>query len=59
MDWLYALVSNHMARTEPSPCLCHGRAYVYRGLGTARTGGHQVSAPGRIPRRLASAIVAC
>ncbi|MGW6682170.1 LacI family DNA-binding transcriptional regulator [[Kitasatospora] papulosa] len=39
-DWLSALVANHVARTKPTPCPCHGRAYVFRGQGTARTGGH-------------------
>ncbi|CAM5505011.1 LacI family DNA-binding transcriptional regulator [Streptomyces narbonensis] len=41
MDWLSALVANHVARTKPMPCPCHGKTYVYRGLGVARTGGHQ------------------
>ncbi|MER7969854.1 LacI family DNA-binding transcriptional regulator [Streptomyces sp. NPDC096080] len=40
-DWLSALVFNHIARTKPTPCPCHGRTYVFRGQGTARTGGHQ------------------
>ncbi|MCM1971301.1 LacI family DNA-binding transcriptional regulator [Streptomyces sp. G1] len=40
-DWLSALVANHIARTKPSPCPCHGRTYVFHGQGTARTGGHQ------------------
>ncbi len=41
MDWLSALVANHVARTKPTPCSCHGKTYVFRGQGTARTGGHQ------------------
>ncbi|GAB2773435.1 hypothetical protein GCM10027091_05800 [Streptomyces daliensis] len=41
MDWLSALVLNHIARTKPTPCPCHGRTYVFRGLGAGRTGGHQ------------------
>lgn len=41
MDWLAALVAKHVARTKPKPCLCHGKAYVFRGQGTTRTGGHQ------------------
>ncbi|MFE1032497.1 tyrosine-type recombinase/integrase [Streptomyces sp. NPDC058807] len=41
MDWLSALVANHVARTKPTPCSCHGRTYVFRGQGPARTGGHQ------------------
>ncbi|WP_329119419.1 LacI family DNA-binding transcriptional regulator [Streptomyces sp. NBC_01465] len=40
-DWLSALVFNHIARTKPTPCPCHGRTYVFRGQGAARTGGHQ------------------
>ncbi|MET9479936.1 LacI family DNA-binding transcriptional regulator [Streptomyces sp. NPDC006638] len=39
-DWLSALVANHVARTKPKPCSCHGKTYVFRGQGTARTGGH-------------------
>ncbi len=41
MDWLSALVADHIARTKPTPCPCHGKRYVFRGQGTARTGGHQ------------------
>lgn len=40
MEWLSALVANHVARTKPKPCPCHGKTYVFRGQGTARTGGH-------------------
>ncbi|MCX5123541.1 MULTISPECIES: LacI family DNA-binding transcriptional regulator [unclassified Streptomyces] len=40
-DWLSALVANHIVRTKPTPCPCHGRTYVFQGQGTARTGGHQ------------------
>ncbi|MQY36174.1 hypothetical protein SRB17_41710 [Streptomyces sp. RB17] len=40
MDWLSALVFDHIARTKPTPCPCHGRTYVFRGQGAARTGGH-------------------
>ncbi|MFD3757481.1 LacI family DNA-binding transcriptional regulator [Streptomyces sp. NPDC058622] len=40
-DWLSALVTDHVARTKPKPCPCHGRTYVFQGQGTARTGGHQ------------------
>jgi hypothetical protein len=28
MDWLSALVANHVARTKPTPCPCHGKTYV-------------------------------
>ncbi|MFF7972628.1 hypothetical protein [Streptomyces sp. NPDC007905] len=41
MDWLSALVADHIARTKPPPCPCHGKRYVFRGQGTARTCGHQ------------------
>ena len=29
--WLSRLVSEHIARTAPRPCPCHGQAYVFRG----------------------------
>lgn len=41
MDWLSAVVANHVARTKPKPCPCHGKTYVFRGQGATRTGGHQ------------------
>ncbi|WP_328549904.1 LacI family DNA-binding transcriptional regulator [Streptomyces sp. NBC_00366] len=41
MDWLSALVANHVARTGPKPCPCHGKTYVFRGQGVPRAGGHQ------------------
>ncbi|MEU9974096.1 LacI family DNA-binding transcriptional regulator [Streptomyces sp. NPDC051014] len=41
MEWLSALVADHLARTKPTLCPCHGKRYVFRGQGTARTGGHQ------------------
>lgn len=34
-EWLSALVSDHIQRTKPEPCPCHGRTYVFRGLGQA------------------------
>ena len=33
--WLSKLVSDHIARTGPKPCGCHGRTFVFRGLGAA------------------------
>ncbi|MEO6090811.1 MAG: LacI family DNA-binding transcriptional regulator [Umezawaea sp.] len=33
--WLSKLVSDHIARTPQLPCTCHGRTYVFRGLGLA------------------------
>jgi integrase len=29
--WLSGLVSDHITRTVPQPCACHGRSYVFRG----------------------------
>jgi integrase len=34
--WLSRLISDHIARTEPQPCACHGRTYVFRGLGAPK-----------------------
>jgi integrase len=34
-DWLSKLVSDHITRTAPRPCPCHGHKYVFRGLGGA------------------------
>ncbi|OII61712.1 MULTISPECIES: LacI family DNA-binding transcriptional regulator [unclassified Streptomyces] len=39
-DWLSALVADHIARTKPVPCPCHGKTYAFRGQGAARTRGH-------------------
>lgn len=33
--FLSALLANHLARTTPKPCECHGLTYVFRGHGTA------------------------
>ncbi|MEF3118589.1 LacI family DNA-binding transcriptional regulator [Streptomyces chrestomyceticus] len=51
MDWLSALVADHIARTKPTPCPCHGRMYVFQGQGAARTGGHQGAKLGDVARR--------
>ncbi|MEU3190130.1 LacI family DNA-binding transcriptional regulator, partial [Streptomyces sp. NPDC006992] len=51
MDWLFALVTNHIAGTKPTPCPCHGRVYVFRGLGAARTSGHQGAKLADVARR--------
>jgi integrase len=41
--WLEALLAEHIARTRPRPCPCHGRTYVFRGHrpanGSARAAG--------------------
>lgn len=50
-DWLSALVANHIARTKPTPCSCHDRTYVFRGQGTARTGGHHGAKLADVARR--------
>ncbi|TDD01841.1 LacI family DNA-binding transcriptional regulator [Saccharopolyspora terrae] len=34
-EWLATLVAAHVARNAPAPCACHGRTYVFRGLGMA------------------------
>ncbi|HEX8345166.1 MAG TPA: LacI family DNA-binding transcriptional regulator [Actinoplanes sp.] len=36
--WLSALVADHLARTEPKPCACHGRRYVFGGYRPANSG---------------------
>ncbi|MDM4721341.1 LacI family DNA-binding transcriptional regulator [Micromonospora sp. WMMA1363] len=33
--WLFGLVSEHIARTQPKPCPCHGLKYVFRGYRSA------------------------
>lgn len=35
--WLSVLVSDHITRTAPSPCACHGFTYIFRGQ---RGGAH-------------------
>ncbi|GGM65739.1 hypothetical protein GCM10012275_40420 [Longimycelium tulufanense] len=30
--WLSKLVTDHLARTAPTPCGCHGRTYMFHGL---------------------------
>ncbi|MGW5063556.1 LacI family DNA-binding transcriptional regulator [Streptomyces sp. NPDC004096] len=36
--WLARLWTGHIARTQPKPCTCHGKTYVFRGQGMSRTG---------------------
>jgi integrase len=36
--WLVRLWTGHIARTQPTPCPCHGKTYVFRGQGVSRTG---------------------
>lgn len=35
--WLAGLVGDHIARTNPQPCPCHGLTYVYSGRGIGGT----------------------
>ena len=51
MDWLSSLVFDHIARTKPTPCPCHGKTYVFRGQSTARAGGHQGAKLADVARR--------
>lgn len=37
--FLSALLAAHIARVRPQPCPCHGKAYVFRGMGRPRGGG--------------------
>jgi integrase len=43
-DWLSGLVTDHVARTRPRPCSCHGRAYVLRGFAAANGAVRQAGA---------------
>jgi integrase len=43
-DWLAALVSAHVSRTQPKPCDCHGRRYVFHGHRAANGAAHQPGA---------------
>lgn len=44
--WLYELLAAHIERTSPQPCLCHGRTYVFRGLGRVRGTSQAVTLAG-------------
>ncbi|MFE4856118.1 LacI family DNA-binding transcriptional regulator [Streptomyces sp. NPDC056670] len=37
--FLTALVRDHIVRTSPTPCPCHGKTFVYRSFGTIRRWG--------------------
>ena len=37
--FLDGLLAAHVTRTHPQPCPCHGKAYVFRGMGRPRSGG--------------------
>jgi integrase len=34
-EWLSVLLADHLARTKPAPCKCHGRTYVFHGHSAA------------------------
>lgn len=36
-EWLWRLVADHVSRTNPKPCDCHGQTYVFRGLPRRRS----------------------
>jgi integrase len=40
--WLAGLVADHISRTRPARCPCHGYRYVFRGYGPARGADRQV-----------------
>jgi integrase len=42
--FLSDLIGDHIRRTEPQPCPCHGRTYVFRGLGTANGAARRLGA---------------
>lgn len=37
-DWLVRLVREHVARKQPANCPCHGKQYVFSGIGVAKGG---------------------
>lgn len=43
-SWLARLTSEHIVRTDPQPCICHGRKYVFRAHRPANGAGGQVGA---------------
>ncbi|MGW7361113.1 LacI family DNA-binding transcriptional regulator [Streptomyces sp. NPDC054802] len=43
-DGLSGLLRNHIARSQPAPCSCHGNTYVFRGHGPANGAARQVGA---------------
>ncbi|RBO91376.1 LacI family DNA-binding transcriptional regulator [Nocardia puris] len=47
--WLWQLLADHIERSRPSPCPCHGATYVFRGLPRVR---------GKNPRGVTMAAIA-
>jgi integrase len=42
--FLDRILAGHIARTNPQPCPCHGRTYMFSGLGRSREGRQPVTA---------------
>jgi integrase len=40
-DWLFALLTDHLARARPGPCACHGKAYVFSSHAAANGAARQ------------------
>jgi integrase len=40
-DWLSTLVADHIARTRPAPCRCHGKRYVFSGHRSTKSPARQ------------------
>jgi integrase len=40
-DWLSRLLARHIARTQPTPCSCHGLTYVFRSHAAANGAARQ------------------
>jgi len=40
-DWLSGLLAEHLARTQPKPCSCHGFTYVFRSHSAANGAARQ------------------
>jgi integrase len=43
-DWLARMLAQHVARTDPKPCACHGQRYVFHGHGAANGAARQQGA---------------
>lgn len=41
--FLSALLSEHISRTSPAPCECHGQTYVFRGQGGRSSGAQRAT----------------
>ncbi|HEY6795109.1 MAG TPA: LacI family DNA-binding transcriptional regulator, partial [Kineosporiaceae bacterium] len=43
-EWLSGLLQAHVTRSDPKPCPCHGRKYVFRGHGAVKGKARQQGA---------------